>query len=138
HSHGWAGDTVGSQERDSWRGIRRGMVAMSLISDLIEGMLEGIGWATGVAVVLGVAAVGARRDSPLVKEIMKGYMLVSDRVKELVAEAGEQMSDLYAEAKAEYETGASALTPLGGSGAAAAAAAPRRRGRPPRAATEAA
>src|SRR5205807_4058053 len=98
--------------------------SMSLISDLIDGMLEGTGWATGVAVVLGVAAVGARRDSPLVKEIMKGYMLVSDRVKELVAEAGEQMSDLYAEAKAEYETGASALTTLGGSGAAAAEAAP--------------
>jgi len=26
---------------------------MSLISDLIDGMLEGTGWATGVAVVLG-------------------------------------------------------------------------------------
>ena len=127
---------------------------MSLVTDLIEGMFEGTGWAAGVAVVLGVAAVGARRDSPLVKEIMKGYLVVSDRVKELVAEAGEQMADLYAEARAEYEAGASGLATLGAAGAEeaagrrgrarapveagntadAGATATRRRGRPPRAA----
>src|SRR5437868_4502731 len=104
---------------------------MSLIGDLFDGMLEGTGWAAGVAVVLGVAAVGARRDSPVVKEIMKGYLMISDRVKELVAEAGEQLADLYAEARLEYESGASSLATIGAP-AAAAAAAPRRRGRPPR------
>ena len=105
---------------------------MSLISDLIDGMLEGTGWATGVAVVLGVAAVGARRGRPLVKEVMKGYVLVSDRVKELVAETGEQLADLYAEARAEYESGAPTLVTMSAAGAAPEAAA-RRRGRPPRA-----
>src|SRR5205823_2361418 len=108
---------------------------MSLIGDLVDGVLEGTGWAAGVAVVLGVAAVGARRDSPVVKEIVKGYLMVSDRVKELVAEAGEQLADLYAEARAEYESGTSALATLGAPAAAAAAApatATRRRGRPPR------
>ncbi len=109
---------------------------MSLISDLIDGMLEGTGWATGVAVVLGVAAVGARRGRPLVKEVMKGYVLVSDRVKELVAETGEQLADLYAEARAEHETGAPTLVTMSAAGAAPEAAS-RRRGRPPRAASEA-
>src|SRR3954451_20566 len=103
---------------------------MSLIGDLVDGVLEGTGWAAGVAVVLGVAAVGARRDSPVAKEILKGYLMVSDRVKELVAEAGEQLADLYAEARAEYEGGSSALATIGGAAVAAPAAAPRGRGRP--------
>jgi hypothetical protein len=99
---------------------------MSLIGDLIDGVLEGTGWAAGVAIVLGVAAVGARRDSPLVKEVIKGYLTVSERVKEIAAEAGEQLQDLYAEARAEYEAGGTALATVG----TPAAAAPRRRGRP--------
>jgi hypothetical protein len=107
---------------------------MSLIGDLVDGVLEGTGWAAGVAIVLGVAAISSRRSSPLVKEVMKGYLTVSDRVKELVAEAGEQLQDLYAEAKSEYETGASPLATVGGAGgvrvAAAAAPGARRRGRP--------
>jgi hypothetical protein len=113
---------------------------MSLITDLVDGVLEGTGWAAGVAIVLGVAAVSSRQGSPLVKNVMKGFLLASDRVKELVAEAGEQMQDLYAEAKAEYEAGGAPLAAAAGTTAAATAAgpgtAPRRRGRPPRAAAE--
>src|SRR5262249_1383380 len=75
--------------------VRRGIDLMSLIGDLVDGVLEGTGWAAGVAVVLGVAAIGTRRDSPVVKEVMKGYVTVADRVKELMAEAGEQLADLY-------------------------------------------
>ncbi len=30
---------------------------MSLIGDLVDGVLEGTGWATGVAIVIGVAAL---------------------------------------------------------------------------------
>src|SRR3954467_4961369 len=109
--------------------------SMSLITDLFDGVLEGTGWAAGVGIVVGVIALTTRRDSPLAKEMMNGYLTVSDRVRELVAEAGEQMADLYAEARAEYESGASPLATIGGPAAAAAAEkAPRRRGRPPRAA----
>ena len=108
---------------------------MSLITDLMDGVLEGTGWAAGVAIVLGVAAVSSRRGSPLVKSVMKGYLIASERVKELTAEAGEQLQDLYAEAKAEYQTGAPAAPPAEVAAAAATAApTPRRRGRPPRAA----
>jgi len=107
---------------------------MSLIGDLLDGVLEGTGWAAGVAIVLGVAAVGSRRDGPIVKEVMKGYIAVTDRVRELMAETGEQLQDLYAEARAEYEAGTA------GPAAPEAAAAPaaRRRGRPRAAATDAA
>jgi hypothetical protein len=119
---------------------------MSLITDLVDGVLEGTGWAAGVAIVLGVAAASSRQGSPLVKSVMKGFLIASDRVKELVAEAGEQMADLYAEAKAEYEAGSPTLAAAGATAGVAAAVptetAPasgttRRRGRPPRASTEA-
>jgi hypothetical protein len=101
---------------------------MSLITDLLDGVLEGTGWAAGVAIVVGVAAVSARRDSPLVKEAMKACVATSERVRELVAEAGEQLADLYAEAKAEYEAGATPLATLGTATAAAAPASRRRSG----------
>src|SRR5436309_6151145 len=125
---------------------REGSVRMSLITDLVDGVLEGTGWAAGVAIVLGVAAVSSRQGSPLLKSVMKGFLLATDRVKELAAEAGEQMADLYAEAKAEYEAGGPTLAAAGATAGVAAAvpteSAPgtgttRRRGRPPRASTEA-
>jgi hypothetical protein len=109
---------------------------MSLIGDLFDGVLEGTGWAAGVAVVVGVAVLGSRRGSPLVKEAMKGYLTVSDRVRELVAEAGEQLADLYAEAEAEYRGGASSLATVGAPVAAATGTAPRRQSRPRAAASE--
>src|SRR5207244_383286 len=120
---GSPGDSVRLLERDGGEERGEEISSMSLISDLIDGVLEGTGWATGVAVVLGVAAVGARRGRPLVKEVMKGYVLVSDRVKELMAETGEQLADLYAEARAEYETGAPTLVTMSAAGAAPEAAA---------------
>src|SRR5689334_22464044 len=95
--------------------------SMSLITDLFDGVLEGTGWAAGVGIVVGVIALTSRRDSPLAKEMMKGYLTVSDRVRELVAEAGEQIADLYAEARAEYESGASPLATIGGPAAMTAA-----------------
>ena len=109
------------------------MHPMSLIADLVDGVLEGTGWAAGVAIVVGVAAIGARRNSPLVKEVIKGYLAVSERMKELTAEAGEQLQDLYAEARAEDEAGGAALATVG---TPTVAAPPRRRGRPRAAGTE--
>ena len=43
---------------------------------------------------------------PLAKGLIKGYLAVADRMKEVMAEAGEQLSDLVAEARAEYTAGA--------------------------------
>lgn len=48
--------------------------------------------------VVPVVSAGAK---PLAKGLIRGYLALYDAVKEMVAEAGEQMSDLVAEAKAE-------------------------------------
>jgi hypothetical protein len=52
------------------------------------------------------------------KTVVKGGVFVFDKAREVVAEAGEQMSDIVAEARAE----------LAGSAAAAAASGSRRTG----------
>jgi hypothetical protein len=38
---------------------------------------------------------------PLAKSLIRGYLVLADTVKEFAAEAGEQVSDLVAEVKAE-------------------------------------
>ncbi len=43
---------------------------------------------------------------PVAKMAVKGSLCVIDSVKEVVAEAGEQVSDLVAEARAEYSEAA--------------------------------
>jgi hypothetical protein len=55
---------------------------------------------------------------PVAKTVVKGGVFVFDKAREVVAEAGEQMSDIVAEARAE----------LAGSAAAAAASGSRRTG----------
>lgn len=67
------------------------------------------GWGSTVLIGLGVAvaapillpAVGAVV-RPVAKGVVKGGLLVADSLKELVAEGSEQVSDVVAEAKAEY------------------------------------
>jgi hypothetical protein len=74
------------------------------------------GWGTTVLIGVGVAiaapvllpAVGAVI-RPVAKGLIKGGLHVADSLKEMVAEGGEQISDLVAEAKAEYT--ASTSTP---------------------------
>ena len=59
----------------------------------------GIGVIVLAPVILPAAASIFR---PLVKGLVKGGFSVVDTVKELSASTGEQLSDLYAEAKAEH------------------------------------
>ncbi len=59
--------------------------------------------ALGIAAVAVVAFVGTRAAKPLAKRAIVGYLAASDRAAELVARAGEQVQDLYAEARHEYE-----------------------------------
>jgi len=40
---------------------------------------------------------------PLAKTLIRGYLTLSDMAKEFAAEAGEQISDLVAEVKAERQ-----------------------------------
>jgi hypothetical protein len=45
---------------------------------------------------------------PVAKAVIKGGVIVFDRTSEMIAEAGEQMSDLVAEARAELAASAAA------------------------------
>ena len=75
---------------------------MALLDDMltggIPGLLIGIGVALAAPVVLPAAAAGAR---PLAKALIKGGLVVADTVREVVAEAGEQLSDIVAEVQDE-------------------------------------
>jgi hypothetical protein len=57
----------------------------------------------GIAAAAVVAILGARAGKPLVKRAIVGYLALTERARELAAEAGEQVQDLYTEAKYEYE-----------------------------------
>jgi hypothetical protein len=74
---------------------------MALFDDVLKGWvpsaLIGVGVALAAPIVLPALAAGAR---PLVKTLIKGCLVV--------AEAGEQISDLVAEAQAERAAGATA------------------------------
>lgn len=64
------------------------------------------GWPIGVG--LAVLAVSmapkiAKAGRPLMKRAIKGYLTFQERAKEIAAESGERMQDLYAEAKHEHE-----------------------------------
>jgi hypothetical protein len=75
---------------------------MALLDDMltggIPGVLIGIGVALAAPVVLPAAAAGAK---PLAKALIKGGFVVVDTVREVVAEAGEQLSDIVAEVQDE-------------------------------------
>ena len=62
-----------------------------------------------ILVILGVALAApivlpavASVSRPLAKTLIKGYLALADTVKEYAAEAGENISDLMAECKAEH------------------------------------
>ena len=78
---------------------------MALFDDMLKGGLPGVLLGVGVAlaapVILPAAAAGAR---PLAKALIKGGILVAATVREVVAEAGEQLSDLVAEVQEEGAT----------------------------------
>ena len=76
------------------------------LKDLFKGSLTNILVVAGVAVlapmILPVVVSIAR---PVVKGVIKGGMALADKAQELVAETGEQISDIMAEAKAERAAG---------------------------------
>ena len=73
---------------------------------------------SSILVVAGVAVIApivlpavAAMARPVVKGLIKGGMALADTVQEYVAEAGEQISDLVAEAKAERAAAAETPPP---------------------------
>jgi hypothetical protein len=75
---------------------------MALLDDMLKGglpgLLLGIGVTLAAPVLLPAASTGAR---PLAKALIKGGLVVAATVREVVAEAGEQLSDLVAEVQEE-------------------------------------
>jgi len=84
---------------------------MALLDEGLGGWIPtaliGVGVALAAPILLPAAASGLR---PLAKTVIKGYLAVADSVKEVAAEAGEQLSDLVAEAQAERTAQAAAAT----------------------------
>ncbi len=78
----------------------------SVIEMLLGGTAAGVGFVLGV----GGALAGSQRARPLVKQAMKGYLVATDRAREMAAEMGETLEDLYAEARAEFEAEARAAS----------------------------
>jgi len=82
---------------------------MAFIEDITKGsmatVLVGIGVALAAPTILPALASGLR---PLAKAVIKGGVLVYDAAKEAVAEAGEQLNDLVAEARTELAESAKA------------------------------
>jgi len=82
---------------------------MAVLDNGLKGAVPSILVILGVAlaapIVLPAVAAVSR---PLAKTLIRGYLTLSDMAKEFAAEAGEQISDLVAEVKAERETAAAA------------------------------
>lgn len=90
---------------------------MKLFDDGLKGTVPSILVVLGVVlaapIVLPAVAAVSR---PLAKTLIKGYLALADTVKEYAAEAGEQLSDLVAEVKAERAAGAGGLGTATGGG----------------------
>jgi hypothetical protein len=84
---------------------------MAIIEDIFEGNI-GTGLAVGAGVVLlpVVMPLITGIGRPLVKSVIKGGIVVYDTAREYLAEAGEYMSDITAEARAELAAGGTATT----------------------------
>ncbi len=67
----------------------------SFLELLIGGVVAGIGFALGSA--------GVQEARPLLRGAVRGYLVASERAKEMVAGMGESLEDIVAEAKAEME-----------------------------------
>jgi hypothetical protein len=94
---------------------------MALLEDVMENSLPGVVIGAVAAAVLlplvvgrrvaagavGATTVGGRGITrPLAKAAVRGYLAVADTVKEVTAEAREQMSDLIAEVREERKMAA--------------------------------
>ena len=69
------------------------------IKGAVPSILVILGVALAAPIVLPAVAAVSR---PLAKTLVKGYLALAETVKEYAAEAGENISDLMAECKAEH------------------------------------
>lgn len=67
-------------------------------------LLTGVGVALAAPLVLPIVGAVVR---PVAKGAMKGGLYLADSAQQLIAEGAEQVSDLVAEARAEYQAGTS-------------------------------
>ena len=96
---------------------------MALFDDIVAGfenswvptVLVGVGVALVAPVVVPALAAGMR---PLAKAVIKGGVMLYDKGAEVIAEAGEQLSDLVAEVRSEIDATATAAAEAAASAAA--------------------
>ena len=81
-----------------------------MLQDIIEGAAESVSgvWGVGLIVIAGGALLASRAGRPAAKGVLRGWFAARDKAVEVggqarsrVAETGERIQDLYAEAKAE-------------------------------------
>ena len=78
------------------------------LDDVGTGFLGGGAWGLGLALVAGVGLLAWKGGRPLAKRAITGALVLSQRAQELAAETTEQLQDLYAEARSEFDQRASA------------------------------
>jgi hypothetical protein len=83
-----------------WDGI-----AESFGESLLSNLLIGAAAVVLAPIVVPAVLAGMR---PVAKTVVKGGVLVYDKAREMVAEVGEQMGDLVAEARSELTASAAA------------------------------
>ncbi|HWP49556.1 MAG TPA: DUF5132 domain-containing protein [Candidatus Limnocylindrales bacterium] len=90
---------------------------MALLDDLRDGLGGSI--ATGLAIGVGatilspvVIPIAANVVKPLAKAAIKSGILIYEKGRELVAEAGEMVEDIIAEAKAELSETSQKTSPI--------------------------
>src|SRR4051812_31642452 len=104
------GGNVGCGPRRGWpwrvacRGRLPGRDRMLGLDEVVDGIFGGSPWGLGLVAVAAAVAVAGPRAKPVAKGVIKGYLATTERAREWVAEASEQIQDLYAEAKHEYES----------------------------------
>lgn len=70
---------------------------------LMEKIGESVGGvAFGIGAVLAAPLI-AKAVRPVIKELIKGGFVLTEKTKEYIAESGEDLADLVAEARAEME-----------------------------------
>ena len=75
------------------------------LGDLGEAVFGNTPLGLGIAAAAVAGVIVAPRAKPLLKKAIIGYLVATERVREVVAEAGEQVQDIYAEARYEFEAG---------------------------------
>lgn len=82
---------------------------MGLDDVALDGLFGGGGaWGLGLALVAAVGLLAWKGGRPILKKAIATGLMLSERAQEVAAEATEQMQDIYAEARAEFDQRATA------------------------------